>query len=280
MAGCHDCDENGKSRLTSRRSVLKLAGAAALVTTTGVAGASALPGSYDRQVNLGDEGLADGDRIDDYFDKYLRSGTELHVPAGEYRWNGTSMEGSFDADTAVVGEGDVVLNLTNTHFSNTVEATNGSTVTFSNVTVRGKTSEKSRFRLQSTERSTVVVDSMHFPDGSGPAARSRAFYCPPGHAGTVRIQNCHIEDFSNNGIYADAPGKTDGAGGRVVVENCYLRNNNIAGIRIGSPNSVARNCVVHNDADSPKNHGGDINMRGIRVRQPGENILIENCDVL
>jgi hypothetical protein len=124
-----------------------------------------------------------------------------------------------------------------------------------------------------------VIDNFNLPDGVEDPGNAIGFYVPGEHAGVLEIKNCYIANFSNNGIYASSPGK--GSDGPIVVENCFVHNNNITGIRLGSTNSVARNCLVLNDAEAPHIYEGSaINMRGIRIREPGDGITIENCEVV
>jgi len=228
-------------------------------------------------INLEDEGLTNGDVIDDYLEDHFDDGVEVRIPEGEYDWNGRGFHRQANENAAVVGEGEVILNLQNSSFNNNIRATNG-VIALRNFTVRGKPSEPSRFRLEASSSGHVLVENLNFPDGSEEGADSRPFYSPQDHAGVVEIRNCYFHNFSNNGIYASSPGKGDD--GQLIVENCIAHNNNIAGIRIGSSNSIVRNCVILNDAAAPQNHRGQLNMRGIRVRERGNDIRIENCMII
>ena len=260
----------------SRRSYLSLA-AASVAGFAGIAGSARAAGG-DMIVDLGEKGLATGDVLDPFLEEYLTNGVTVHIPAGTYRWEGEGFHEAADTNAAVVGQGDVTLELIGDAFRNTIRAESG-TVEIRNVTVRGKPSEKSHFRLETGPEATIVVDGVDFPDGAEDETKCRPFYVPRDHAGTVDIRNCYFKGFSDNGIYASSPGYEDAAGGRVIVENCVSHNNNIAGIRVGSDNSVVRNCLIINDGPSPESRRNQRNMRGIRVRNPGENIRIENCEI-
>ncbi|WP_158603175.1 right-handed parallel beta-helix repeat-containing protein [Halorubrum sp. Atlit-26R] len=273
MANGHDDDDTNRFGF-KRRSYLGLVGTA--VGVAAVAGGTAAQ-SADDVVDLGAQGLSEGDVIDDYLEEYFEDGVEVRIPAGEYVYDGSGFGGS-RTDAAVVGQGEVILANEAGAYQETIEATDG-TVAIRNITLRGKSGpEKTRFRLEAESSGRVLIDNFNLPDGVVEGGDSRGFYVPSGHAGVVEIRNCYIANTSNNGIYASSPGK--GEDGQVIVENCFVHNNNIAGIRLGSSDSVARNCLVLNDGAPPEQSDGGTNMRGIRVSDVGEDIVIEDCEVV
>ncbi|XVH33565.1 right-handed parallel beta-helix repeat-containing protein (plasmid) [Haloferacaceae archaeon DSL9] len=277
MARGHE-DSISEDSVIKRRSYLKAATAAvAALTFTGVSSAqSAEAVNPSTVVNLGDEGLSNGDTIDSYLEEHVGDDVEVQIPAGEYAWDGDGFD-DMSRNAAIVGQGDVVLNLTD-GFNQTLRASGG-TLVVKNITVSGAAeSSKSRFRLEADSDGEVIVENLNFPDGSVEGAKSKAFYAPPDHAGSIVIRDCYIANFDDNGIYASSPGK--GEDGRVVVERCVVQNNNISGIRVGSTDSVVRDCRIINDDEAPESRRGQLNMRGIRVREAGENITIENCDIV
>jgi len=266
-------DGAGDSSGRSRRSYLRLLGGLAAVGSLGTP-AAATPATVD----LGEQGLTTGELIDPYLNEQFVDGATVHIPAGSYEWDGEGFEGATE-NAAVVGQGDVSLELTGDSFRNNVRAESG-TVELRNFTVRGKPSEKSHFRLETDEGATVIVDSLSFPDGAVDESECRPFYVPRDHAGTVDIRNCSFSGFSDNGIYASSPGYDDGEDGRVLIENCVAHNTNIAAIRVGSSGSVVRNCLIVNDGPAPKSETEQRNMRGIRVRNPGDDIRIDDCEII
>lgn len=274
MANGHDDDDTSRFGF-KRRSYLGLVGTAVGVAalTGGTAAQSA-----DDVVDLGEQGLSEGDVIDDYLEEHFESGVEVRVPAGEYVYDGSGFGGS-RSDAAVVGQGEVILANEAGAYRETIEATDG-VVAIRNITLRGESGpEKTRFRLEAQSDGRVLIDNLNLPDGVVDGGDSRGFYVPSGHAGVVEIRNCYIANNSNNGIYASSPGK--GEDGQVVVENCFLHNNNITGIRLGSSDSVARNCLVLNDGAPPEmSDNPGVNMRGIRVSDVGQDIVIEDCEVV
>ncbi|MDZ5810217.1 right-handed parallel beta-helix repeat-containing protein [Halorubrum sp. AD140] len=273
MANSHDDDDTNRLGF-GRRSYLGIVGTA--VGMVGLTGGAAAQSAED-VVDLGEKGLSEGDVIDDYLEEYFESGVEVRVPAGEYEYHGSGFGGS-RSDAAVVGQGEVVLTNEVGAYQEDIEATDG-VVAVRNITLRGKSGpEKTRFRLEAEEGGRVVVDNLNLPDGNVEEGDARGFYVPRGHAGVVEIRNCYIANNSNNGIYASSPGKE--GKGQVIVENCFLHNNNITGIRLGSSKSAARNCLILNDGKPPVRPSSSLNMRGIRIREPGEDMVIEDCEII
>ena len=257
----------------SRRSYLGLVGGLFAAGSVSTGTAMAAPATVD----LGEQGLTSGERIDSYLEEFFVDGATVEIPAGSYAWDGEGFEGAAE-NAAVIGQGDVSLELTGDSFRNNVRAEAG-TIELRNFTVHGTVSEKSHFRLETAEGATIVTDRLDFPDGAADESECRPFYVPRDHAGTVDIRNSYFSSFSDNGIYASSPGYDDGAGGRVLIENCVAHNINIAAIRVGSSGSVVRNCLIVNDGPAPKSETEQRNMRGIRIRNPGEDIRIEDCEI-
>lgn len=280
MAERHRTDAN-RGRGYERRTFLKLTGAVAATAATGLAApAAAETSGYDPEevVDLADEGIEDGDVIDDYLDEHFEDGVEVRVPAGTYDWEGSGFGDNATQNAGVVGDGDVVLEAVEAEYNDNVVAEGGE-LRIANLTVHGEVVD-SRIRLETDEDGRIVVENWNFPDGCEGDDRSRAFYAPREHAGELVIRDCYLQGFSDNCIYANSPGYDDGAGGRVVVDGCFTHNNNISGIRVGSDGSVVRNCTVFNDEKAPTTSSGSYNQRGIWVRSAGDDVLIENCEVI
>ncbi|WP_276261492.1 hypothetical protein [Haloglomus litoreum] len=270
--------ERGGKGSFSRRSLLKATGVAAV----GVGLSQALGSvSAATRVNLGDEGLAPGDEIDPYLEEFFEDGNEVVIPAGEYEWNGDGIGGSF-ADAGLVGDGQVVLRHPDgMHRAPTTRATGG-TVEFRNITIRGECDgNDSRWRLEAASDADLVLENVALPDGmEGQFGDATGIYVPPDHAGTLTLRNVHLEDFSNNGLYASAPGKpSDGQQGPVYVEGGLYKNNNVAGVRLGSNNSHAIGVTIVNDAESTDIGDDGTAQRGLRIREPGDDMLVEDCDI-
>jgi len=108
-------------------------------------------------VDLGEQGLTTGELIDPYLEEAFVDGVTVQIPAGSYEWAGGGFEGASE-NAAVVGQGDVSLELTGDSFRNNIRAESG-TVELRNLTVRGKPSDKSPFRLETSEAATIIVDT-------------------------------------------------------------------------------------------------------------------------
>ncbi|MFD1641569.1 right-handed parallel beta-helix repeat-containing protein [Halohasta litorea] len=278
MAERHSDDSGQKAQL-NRRDYMRLGGAAVGATALGVGATTSVSAQAETVVDLGEQGLSAGDEIDPYLEEYVGDGVEVRVPEGEYDWNGEGFTGA-SSDAAIVGQGEVILNNVAGEYYQTIKA-RGGTVEIRNFTIRGQaTGNSSRFRLDADSDGHIIIDNVNFPDGGEEGAESKAFYAPRDHAGVIEIRNCYYANFDDNGIYASSPGYDDGAGGQVIVENCTSHNNNISGIRIGSPDSIVRNCLIINDKAPRTSPSGYQNSRGIRVRAPGENQLIEDTEII
>ena len=265
-----------KRTITSRRGFTKL-------LAGGLAGAGMLSSdaignvAAATTVNLGDEGLSSGDVIDSYLADHLSSGTEVRVPAGEYKWQGSGLDGDYQ-DAALVGEGgQVTLNYTGDYWNVNTMAVNGGNFTIRNVTVAGPISSdgnKSRFRFDARHAdSTITLDNFNLPDGEEGSGRAIGVYVGADHEGHVHFRDCHIEGFPNNGIYHDD------SNGRITVEHCFLKNNNIDAVRLGGGNGDTIRDTVIVQESVPAYSTGAKSGRGIRVRYPGSDITIENVHI-
>jgi hypothetical protein len=236
------------------------------------------------QIDLGDEGLTDGDQIDNYLADYFESGAEVHIPSGDYEWHGGGLSGGY-ADAALIGDGDPgsvrLHHPEGEHRYNAVHASSGE-VLLKNLTIRGaQGGQEGKLRAEARDPDArMVLEQVWQPDGNiaGHDPEAVGFYVGKYHTGEVVFRECYAEGFADNGLYASNPG-TDGHGnGRVVVDGGLYRNNNITNLRLGSDNSVARGVTLVHDAEAPENEGA-VNQRNLRIRQPGENITIEHCDI-
>ncbi|MFB6138884.1 MAG: hypothetical protein ABEJ26_00435 [Halosimplex sp.] len=248
----------------------------ALFSSTAVSGVEAAS-----TVDLGQKGLSDGEVIDDYLAEYLTDGTEVHVPEGEYEWQGSGIGGRY-SDAALVGDGDVTFQYSGDYWNVSAYAVGGGDFTVRNVTIRGpvdSNDNKSRFRFDARDAdSTVTLDNFNLPDGDVGHGRAIGIYVGPEHAGTVHLQDCHIEGFPNNGLYAGAYGRDGAGGGRVLVEHCFFKNNNIDAVRLGGDGDTIRNSVIVQE-DVPAYYNGAKTGRGLRFRYPGNDVTVDNVSI-
>lgn len=228
-------------------------------------------------IDLGEEGLQPGDTIDGYLDEFFQTGNEVIIPGGSYNWNGGGIGGSY-GNATLRGDGMVFLEKGSRGIDFNLRNTGGTTVV-KNITISGTEHDSgNRIAIWSTG-GHLLLENFNRPDGVGSGADCIGFYVPPEHAGTVTLRDCTVIGWSNNGLYASAPGKASGGQqGQVVVEGGLYKNNNVASVRVGSDNSIVRNVTVVVDDTLPPLRG-TRNGRGIWVREPGNNITIEDCDV-
>lgn len=101
-------------------------------------------------------------------------------------------------------------------------------------------------------------------------------YVGKSHAGTISFRDCRIEGFSDNGLYASSPGHDGGKNGNVEVVGGTFTDNNIANVRLGTTDSLARDVTI--DVQSPPTLDGGVNARGIRLRKRGGHV-VEDCEI-
>lgn len=239
-------------------------------------------------INLGDEGLSDGDRIDPYFDSYVQSGNEVIIPDGSYQWDGTGVENKSnmtvrapnraelhrgDGWNGSAGGGAIMF-----------EANNG-TVRWQNISIRGEACGNKNVAARANGGANLELVGLWLPDGSrgadrGCAARQQGIFVPSGHAGDLLVKNAWVEGWTDNGIYGSPPGTGGGAGGTVRVHGGLFRNNNISQVRLGSDGSEVVGTAIAVDGEIPTAHNGAHNGRGVYLREPGNNMRVVDCDIL
>lgn len=262
----------------SRRSYMSLVAA---VGGTLALGTAVSQPSLESVVDLGEQGLSEGDTIDPYFEEYFESGVEVRIPEGSYEWNGSGWGQVGNA--ALIGDGNVDLHRPD-EMNPRLEAQHG-VVTVRNVTIRGEAGNNtSSIRLGAHDPDALLlVENFNLPDGSADPSYSTGVYVPPAHSGVLVLRDCHVEGFADNGLYASAPGghndytANDGA---VVVDGGLYKNNNISNVRIGSSNSIVQNATIVHDGSAPAAANGAELRRGLRVRQAGQNLRVVNCDIV
>jgi len=264
--------DDEKATHTSRRAVLKAAG----VTTLAIASGGVATAQTDRTVvDLGNEGLTDGDSIDSYLETHLADGVEVRIPAGTYQYTGAGLAGEY-ADAALLGSADGVEFVRpdnpETTITPTITATGG-TVRIANITVRGTAGPgRSQWGVGAVDGASMELLNVNFPDGAVAGSASRGVSAQPSHAGLLWVKRCHFGAFSETALDAATPaGEGDG---RVVVEDATFLNTGTAAVRAGSDDSVVRGCYFEATAAAP---GGD-GQRGIAVPAAGADLTIEDCD--
>jgi len=243
-------DETGTS---GRRTFLKTVGVAAAAAVAGggtlASGALAANGSAD---------------------SYLSQSGNVTVPKGTYNWSGTQFNVS-SGDSFVGGgnPGDVVFDLQ----SGTFGGDNSGTI--QNITVRGSNpSGKAELYL----RPGSLTDGFVWPEGAQTGS-SRAFKSPEtsySASAMATVRHAAVGYCGNNTGYCDYFPFT--------VENCVFANNNISNWRAGhaglsnptSATTTIKNTTIAVTRSGNTDGSNSLNMRGLRVRQPG-NVVVDGC---
>jgi len=271
-------DNAGKKHHTSRRAVLRAAGATGLALGAGGV-ASAQTDGTDSVVDLGNEGLTDGDSIDSYLETHLADGVEVQIPAGTYTYTGAGLGGAY-ANAAVVGSADGVEfqrpEDPETAVTPTITATGG-TVRIENITVTGASGQaQSRWEVGAAEGASVHLLNVNFPDGSVDASASMGVYAQESHAGLLWVKRCHFANFADVALHVSDPA---GAGdGRVVVEDCSFVNTGTAAVSAAPETSVVRGCYFEATSAAPAGTDGSSQQHGVQVLAPGGNLTVADCD--
>jgi len=272
------CSE--KDRLTTRRTLLKATGVTALALgaggAVGTAGATSVSGA--KTVDLGEEGLTDGDSIDSYLESHFSSDTVVHVPAGEYTYTGAGLSGSYSNASLIGSSEGVVLHRpadSDTPVRPTITATDGA-VRVENFTIEGTHGQgQSRWRVSAADGARMELLNVNMPDGAVEGSNATGIYAGTDHAGTLWVNHCHFANFGNVALDVSDPYK--GANGTVVVEDCDFINTGTAAIELGADNSVVRGCYFEATDTAPAGPG-ERTQRAIVVGGPGTDLVIDDCD--
>ncbi|MCL9814848.1 hypothetical protein [Natranaeroarchaeum aerophilus] len=240
-------------------------------------------------IDLGEEGLSEGDDVGAWLSDYIEDGLEIIVPAGRYDYSTSAFTrglGDGYADVTVRGEGefgDVVFDHGDGYNFSEVLSANGGDLLLDNIVWRGVAGGNGNITLQASEGDEVRLRRVARPDGSNDYGEG--VFVRPEHAGVAVLEHCWFESFPDNGLYASAPGGSNGNDGEVTVIGGLYKNNNIANIRISGTNSTVESATVVLTTQHDDKWGSDqsVNMRGIWVREgtesTGRNITIRDCDV-
>jgi len=165
-------------------------------------------------VNLGNEGLSEGEAIDSYLENYWNSGTHVQIPGGTYSLSsGSSLNISASSDAWLEGvdEGNgAQVTLTGGSQNCSITA-NGCNVRVENITMSGSVDSDRIRPSATTSGSTLTFIRFERPDGvSSDGDDAEGMFVPNTHAGELWLVDCWIEGFADNGLYASVPGNSDG----------------------------------------------------------------------
>lgn len=261
----------------------------------------------DTTINLGDEGLNQGDTIDSYFDQYLGEGVELVIPSGEYQWE---MGGLAPYPNCHIrgegGLGGVILDREGA--TGEVDLwLSGGVMVIENIDVYGQTpADTGGFNVRVEDPGgELIFKRFRIVHGLEPDPLEQAngvymdSYRPEddskydGHYGTLRFLWSMVTRYGDNGLYCDGPIMDPDALGQVIVVGGHYRLNNISNIRIGHYGHTVYGATIEatGDRENLAYHDYDDgynNQRGVRIRQPAaydnydfleeSNNLVDQCE--
>lgn len=119
--------------------------------------------------------------------------------------------------------------------------------------------------VEASEGSTVRVERVYMADGLEDDHGGGGIFVHRNHAGHCVIDNVHVARSGDNGIYASSPGQETAGHGTVEIRNTLSHNSTVSQFRIGSAGSRIVNCVGYVDEPTPEYRvpGGSRFSRGI-----------------
>lgn len=243
-------------------------------------------------VNLGDEGLSDGDQIDTYLNDHWAPDTHITIPGGTYTISDRSLLNTdhWSQDAIIEGEEGATVEIQQPEVAAHVRwLMDGGDLVVRNLRFTGKVANSSNpytenWTEQASAGSFVKFEELEFPDGSNTDTRAKGMVVDPAstsatHEGEAWFINCQFEEWADNGLYASYPGES-GAGGSTHVRGGMYRNNNIANIRLGGHgDSLKQATSIVDDANAvPFSSNGYQATRCLRVSGDGDNIDISGLD--
>jgi hypothetical protein len=256
--------------------------------------ASAGSGEYDEVVDIVEAGADNTGQepIDEVFDEHAADDTRIEFPDGTYKvdqlivyqlsnfamvgtGDATLVPGeNYDADEWIAGAETRDLTIEGFTIDNTasgvapeitLSAYDG--LTIRDVRKRGFHSGTGiAVAVKMLDGGDAVVEGLVAPDGGkcvGVYAHGE---------GSMTFRRCHLEGFTNNGLYASR------LTGPATVEGGLFKDNNIAQVRLGSPDSVVRNATIEVTRPVKGPDSDVVNMRGIRIADGAGPVTISNCD--
>lgn len=244
--------------------------------------------SPDSTVNLGDQGLSDGDDIGTFLSTFLDDNTEVVIPDGHYYWDSSGLAGGYsNAILRGASPDGVELEITGTRFYTASYASGGGVFEIRDLNITGKMpADEDKFRVEARhDNSHMLLHNVNLVDGAlsnADGGGGGGYYVGKYHSGMITFHECESWYACDNGLYASVPGNpsSDGEMGQIDVLGGRYGNNNISSVRLGGPDSrVMHTCLV-NDDWAPANDGVH-NQRLLRIRAPeARNQYIYNCDFI
>ena len=225
--------------LLGRRGFLGAAGAAVLAGATGAVGTSRAA-----EIDLGQEGLSEGDNIDGYLQEHFADGNTVYIPPGEYRTEMTWWDTSV-TDAAIRGDpAGVVFRRPEGFWTDRYMEFDGHVV-IENITFRGQLGHgRHRLRVNGqSEDAHMEFRNVNQPDGSVGASDAIFMRCTG--SGRIDYKWCYIASNPNGAFYQldNEP--------RQTFDGCTFKNSTVIH-RSGSNNYTVRNCLYISDGSAPE----------------------------
>lgn len=207
-------------------------------------------------INLNDQGLTQGDVIQNYWNET----DDMVIEPGTYVWdgNGPSLDGY-----SIYGDGqpgDVTLDLQGGTLDGTFQANSG----FMNIAVEGDNpAPKAGIDLYpgATVKQYAAFNTTLHND------EDRHFYTPVGGDDPITITQSSWANATDNGAYTDKP--------PLRITHCVAQDNNISNIRVGHRDGTSTGLEDHIEdsvisvVNGVTSHSmNDPTTRGLRVRHP------------
>lgn len=236
-------------------------------------------------INLNEmqDGLSEGEYIDSYVANNWGDNVRLEINPGTYKTDGTFHDRSI-ADASIVGLGefgDVEIQIDGWDSRADIHATGG-TVLLENLLLTGKVTSGGT-KLAADTGALLVLKHWRQPDGithsSGygvwtPSEASSS----PHMNGEGRLLGCEFGKFTDNNCYIDGYHQR----GTIHVSGGYYHNGVISSLRIGLDNQIVHRATMQYDSgfDETLSYAEHSTSRALRVRQKGDGMEINDCDVI
>lgn len=261
-------------------------------------------------VNLGGEGLSNGDVIDPYLDAHLAPDRRIEIPEGEYVYQ---RDGHFagypDMHLVGLGEmGDVVFDQGGQSGREDIDLQDPGVCVIENITVEGYADYRHDYGISAQHPDAeLIMKRFRVQDGVDPSigGRGAGFYLKSirpespyndglhdGHSGCLRLLWCRMTRSADNNNYVDGPIVNDEADGQVIVVGGEQRYGNISILRIGHHGATVYGTRITAASSTSEVPGTNeyYQQRGIWVRQPNHsgygnysehtpsNTVIDECE--
>lgn len=231
-------------------------------------------------INLNRQGLTEGDVIDPWINEYIGDGVRLEINAGVYQHDGTVQDiehSNFEiVGTAPLGE--VVWIVEDVDAAWDIHCTGGTGV-IANISREGIAQDAS-IRATAASGAELIFKHYQLPDGMAEGSSAAGIRTPstssnpPHNEGTLRFLWCNIQYATDGGLDIDGP-----APGQAVVVGGYYGHNNVINTSIGLPSTRMYQVGIQGAEGVPAS-GGLTAWRAFRVRAPGDDIVIDDCDII